>query len=206
MPEVLTRVERRKEKTRNALLQVALALFYEKGIYWTTIEDITERADIGKGTFYKYFQTKEDLLQALLRQGLEALLTRIRDHIRGVTAGPSTIHGVIRTELAFYLENPQYLLLFHQVKGLLQLKVEAVKGLKDVYDWYFNSLGKLIRPPERKRSLQCVSPQHLAMAVSAFTSGLLTSYLVFGKDGEFQRSRDEIQRQLERSIDALISG
>ncbi len=61
-----SRVERRKERTRRALLAVALELFHQKGIYWTKIEDITERADIGKGTFYQHFETKEDLLEVLL--------------------------------------------------------------------------------------------------------------------------------------------
>ncbi len=53
-----SRIERRREKTRRLLIEVALGLFYEKGIYRTKIEDITERADIGKGTFYQYFETK----------------------------------------------------------------------------------------------------------------------------------------------------
>ncbi|HET6369785.1 MAG TPA: TetR/AcrR family transcriptional regulator, partial [Nitrospiria bacterium] len=71
----LTRTERRKEKTRRLLMDVALNLFFEKGIYWTKIEDITQRADVGKGTFYQYFETKEAQLQELLERGLGILLT-----------------------------------------------------------------------------------------------------------------------------------
>jgi AcrR family transcriptional regulator len=63
------RVARRKQKTQEILLQVALGLFSEKGIHWTKIEDITERADIGKGTFYKYFPTKEALIRILYSGG-----------------------------------------------------------------------------------------------------------------------------------------
>ena len=65
MPAPLTRVERRKEKTHRVLSEVALGLFYEKSIYWTKIEDITQGADVGKGTFYQYFETKEALIQEL---------------------------------------------------------------------------------------------------------------------------------------------
>lgn len=56
----LSRVEKRKAKTNRRLLEVARQLFSEKGIYWAKVEDITETADFGKGTFYKYFDSKAE--------------------------------------------------------------------------------------------------------------------------------------------------
>jgi TetR/AcrR family transcriptional regulator, cholesterol catabolism regulator len=59
---ILSRRERKKLETREALLDAALTLFREKGYDETTVEEITERADVAKGTFFNYFPTKEDLL------------------------------------------------------------------------------------------------------------------------------------------------
>ena len=56
------RIERRKRDTRQRIAQAALELFASKGIDATTVADITEAADIGKGTFFTYFPTKEDVL------------------------------------------------------------------------------------------------------------------------------------------------
>lgn len=56
------RRERRRTETRERLFRAALALFAERGYMATTVEDITEAADVGKGTFFNYFPTKEHVL------------------------------------------------------------------------------------------------------------------------------------------------
>lgn len=200
----LTRVGRRTEKTRRILMEVALGLFYEKGIYWTKIEDITEGADIGKGTFYRYFDTKEALLHALLQQGLNEVLARVQKAIRPVKAGPKLIERAIQAKLDFLLENPEYLLLFHQVRGLLQLKTTSSKGLRDVYDGYLDRLEHLIRPALTTNGRSGTSSRHLAMALSALTSGLLTYHLLFGRTSDITRRRRDIQSQIAKSIRALL--
>jgi AcrR family transcriptional regulator len=56
------RRERRRLETRDKLYRAALELFGERGFLETTVEDITEAADVGKGTFFNYFPTKEHVL------------------------------------------------------------------------------------------------------------------------------------------------
>ncbi len=56
------RRERRCEETRERIFRAALQLFAERGFSATTIESITEAADVGKGTFFNYFENKESLL------------------------------------------------------------------------------------------------------------------------------------------------
>ena len=58
------RRERRSAETRERLYRAALRLFAERGFQETTVEDITESADVGKGTFFNYFKTKEHILAA----------------------------------------------------------------------------------------------------------------------------------------------
>jgi AcrR family transcriptional regulator len=66
----LTRVsrrERRREETRQRLIEAALALMQQKPFEQVTVEEITELADVAKGTFFTYFPTKEHLLHAYMR-------------------------------------------------------------------------------------------------------------------------------------------
>src|SRR5487761_1887304 len=58
------RRERRRAEIHDKLFRAALKLFAERGFSATTIEDITEAADVGKGTFFNYFPSKEHLLTA----------------------------------------------------------------------------------------------------------------------------------------------
>jgi AcrR family transcriptional regulator len=201
-PAVISRTERKKERTRKQLLEVALALFFEKGIYWTKIEDITERADVGKGTFYQYFETKEALLQELLQQGLDDLLDLTREAVAEVGTDPKAlISGVVRARLDFFHAHPEYLLLFHQVRGLLQMKTESAKGLRDVYERHLDQLAKILSPTLNGKG---GSARGLATAVAAFTSGLLTYHLLFDGPGDSRRQRQEIQEQIERSLQAAL--
>jgi AcrR family transcriptional regulator len=56
------RRERRSLETREKIFRVALQLFAERGFSASTIEAITDAADVGKGTFFNYFENKESIL------------------------------------------------------------------------------------------------------------------------------------------------
>ena len=64
--ERLTRTEARQHRTRIRLRKVAYELMSTAGVDATTIQQITDAADIGFGTFYNYFDTKEALARDVL--------------------------------------------------------------------------------------------------------------------------------------------
>lgn len=59
------RRERRRSETQQRIVNAALQLFSTHGYIETTVEEITEAADVGKGTFFNYFPTKDALLAAI---------------------------------------------------------------------------------------------------------------------------------------------
>jgi AcrR family transcriptional regulator len=67
------RRERRRTEIRERLFGSALRLFAERGFMETTVEDITEAADVGKGTFFNYFRTKEHVLATFGAERLASL-------------------------------------------------------------------------------------------------------------------------------------
>src|SRR6185295_14834077 len=60
------RFERRRERTRQELLGAAARVLAEKGLHQTKISDIAAAADVGVGTFYLHFPTKEALFDAVV--------------------------------------------------------------------------------------------------------------------------------------------
>ena len=62
----MSTVEGKKQEKRRALLDAAYELFLERGAAKTSVEEITSRAKVGKGTFYLYFADKGAVTQALL--------------------------------------------------------------------------------------------------------------------------------------------
>lgn len=55
----VSRRERKKEETKERILEAAFALFRKRGVEATTVEEICEKADVAKGTFFNYFPRKE---------------------------------------------------------------------------------------------------------------------------------------------------
>jgi AcrR family transcriptional regulator len=75
------RWERRKEARPAELISAALELFIEKGYAGTRLEDVAARAGVSKGTLYLYFENKEDLFKAVVRENIVARITRRADEI-----------------------------------------------------------------------------------------------------------------------------
>lgn len=64
-PAVLSRRERKKRELRQRIFQAAFELFLDKGFDQTTVDDIAQRADVGKGTVFNYFPRKTSFLAAV---------------------------------------------------------------------------------------------------------------------------------------------
>ena len=69
--DVPTRFDRRKARTRRALLDAARRLMVERGTTDVSIQEITERADVGFGTFYNHFTTKTEIFEVAVAEVLE---------------------------------------------------------------------------------------------------------------------------------------
>ena len=80
-PPATGRRERRRAEIRDRIYRAALELFAERGFLETTVEDITEAADVGKGTFFNYFPTKEHVLATLGAERL-AVIERARERAK----------------------------------------------------------------------------------------------------------------------------
>lgn len=65
-----SRRERKKEETRRRIFDAAVGLFREKGFEATTVDEITEKADVGRGTFFNYFPKKDAVLAYLSEERL----------------------------------------------------------------------------------------------------------------------------------------
>jgi len=85
------RRERRRAEIRERIIHAALRLFSDRGVTATTVEDITNAADVGKGTFFNYFPTKEDILAHLC----QLQMGKIREVVTQAGDSPESLGGVL---------------------------------------------------------------------------------------------------------------
>jgi AcrR family transcriptional regulator len=72
-----TRVDRRKRRNREALIQAGYEVMAQKGIDAATMSEIAELADVGAGTVYNYFASKDELAMHVMEQVMDRLAQRI---------------------------------------------------------------------------------------------------------------------------------
>src|ERR687893_2815726 len=83
MPQGLR--ERKKQRTREQIVEAAMRLFSERGYHATTIADIAEAAEIAPRTFFSYFPSKEAVVFHDVDRTLDGLAGALRDRLPGET-------------------------------------------------------------------------------------------------------------------------
>ena len=74
---VETRSERRKRRNRQALIEAGYRVMASKGIDAATMSEIAEFADVGAGTVYNYFTSKDELVMCVMEEVMDRLAQRI---------------------------------------------------------------------------------------------------------------------------------
>ncbi len=96
------RRQRKAAQTRLKLFRCALQLFAERGFPNVTVEDITEAADVGKGTFFNYFKGKDHVLSVMA----EIQLGKVREALQAAEAGKDSIRSVLHDLFTRVCEEP----------------------------------------------------------------------------------------------------
>jgi AcrR family transcriptional regulator len=78
------RDQQRREETRAAILESARHVFRQRGYHETSVADLVHHADVARGTFYLYFQNKQDILQELIA----AFLASLRENVHRIATEP----------------------------------------------------------------------------------------------------------------------
>jgi len=96
------RRQRRAAETRLRLFRCALQLFATRGFPNVTVEDITQAADVGKGTFFNYFESKDHVLGVMA----EIQLGKVHEAAVHAERGDQSIHSVLHSLFLRAAEEP----------------------------------------------------------------------------------------------------
>lgn len=131
-----TIMDRRQQKTRKAVFQAFITLLGEKSYNNITVQEIIDRADIGRSTFYAHFETKDDLLKELCEELFGHIIDSAMDctHTHGLYSDGNAPESVFCHLLQHLQENDSNIL------GLLSCESS------EIFLRYFkDSLNELIR-------------------------------------------------------------
>jgi AcrR family transcriptional regulator len=193
-----TRAQRRATRTRSQLLEAALDMFAAKGVEATTIEDVTERADVGKGTFYRHFSSKHAVVAALSSEILDRLVARIKS----VKKTPQTLEDVLESlldaHLSFFEERGSEFLFLFQGRLMLKLQKQSAE-VAEPYTQYIAEIQNQIAGHLASADVDQAKARRLAGALIGFVS----VYLSLGMVG---MSKEKIEAGIDPLRRAFVEG
>jgi AcrR family transcriptional regulator len=163
------RFDRRREKTRVDLIQAAERVISSKGYHQTRIADIATEADVGLGTFYLHFKTKNEIFIELIEHGAAELRRNLAEAKAGVCAPSEKLKLTIDTILDAAVQAPElFRIVFGHSPAFLDLMVR-------VHEVFIDDLRDDLAPAVGER----------ADAIAHLTVGMLSqaiSWLLASRD------------------------
>lgn len=81
MPKIVN-----KEEKRKIIAQTSIELLLEKGIQNLTVLEVAQKANIGKGTIYQYFQSKEDIVFEIISAYINEIILEMKESLQKVVS------------------------------------------------------------------------------------------------------------------------
>jgi AcrR family transcriptional regulator len=122
-------------EAREAIVQAAIASFYENGYEGTSVQDVVARAGVTKGAFYHHFEKKDDLLIHIHDRFMDELLSSL-EAITAKQRSPREslellIEDIVVVTAAFQRE---YTIFFEQRRSLSAEPFQKVRAKRDHYE------------------------------------------------------------------------
>jgi len=107
----------RQRKKRRRILETASRVFAERDYHAVTMEEIAQRSGVGKGTLYRYFDSKEDLFIALMDEGLHLLADRLEEEQKAEVPPAETLSRMIHAIVHSFCKHLPFFRILNGDKG-----------------------------------------------------------------------------------------
>ncbi len=172
---VASRREREQQIRRETIIEAARKLFHDKGYELTTVEEIAVMAELGKGTIYSYFKSKDEIYIAILESEFAVLEERMKQAIEDSTTAENALHKLYETFIQYNQERPSFIkAIFLQVEQYPSLKVtDIVKGLKEKTTEWSKLVGRVLQKGIDNGEFEDLSVEKMANTVIGMVLGLI---------------------------------
>jgi len=178
---VVERKLREREARVELILSSALKVFAERGIKEATMDEIAEAAELGKGTIYYYFPSKEAIIKELVTTTVDHHFNGILEKVRFAASPWEVAEGIIARFVANYKENPELFRLFYMV--LAQPPGETGEALRTFAQKHSQWLERLEGKVSTILSAHKIEPKPFIGFIGTLIHGI-TLLAVAGRDAE----------------------
>jgi AcrR family transcriptional regulator len=170
-----------KEEKKAKILEAAIRVFAKKGMSKTTISDIAAEADIGKGTVYEYFKSKDAVFSASFLYFMDKVETiiskrlyRIHDPLEKLSGVFTAWADILDSEYVEYME----ILLVFWAEGIRNKDEFATVDLMNYYLEYRKTIEALLDECVSSKRIKPIDTKVVASSIIGALDGLLLQWIM----------------------------
>ena len=175
--------DRRVRKTKQRLQEALNELILEKGYDRITVQDLIDRADVGRSTFYAHYETKDDLLMGQMVQ------LQLEEELSRALSGDQPLTGAVIGSLPLF----QHVAEHHaQIRAMI-----GSRGIQTVTEAVHDSLRRYITEELERRSARGERHPVPVDARAGFLAGSLMAFATWGLDRGMPYSPEQMDEMFQ---------
>lgn len=128
-------------KTKHTIKDIAIGLFYKKGYFATSINEIATGCGIRKASIYYHYPSKEDLLFSILLETMTDLMDHLHKSLAGIEDTETRMRAAVRGHVQFHLNRQKETFIANsELRGLTHAHCQNIVKKRDAYEKLFQGL------------------------------------------------------------------
>lgn len=182
-----------RQEKRELILETALEVFATHGYHGASISTIANHAGIAKGLIYNYFDSKEELLKAILQKGIEDIRYVFNDSLRTVLT-PDALIRIVKLYFKQLKENSDFWRLYYSIA----MQPVVMDMIEKEFEGIVNPYQKLLT---KYYSLQgSKDPVADALLAHALIDGITLNYVMVHHDIDLDMFEEVVVKRLARPL------
>lgn len=197
MEQVLDSATHGLTKRQNGILDVAARIFAERGFSGTDVQLIADAAEVGKGTVYRNFGTKEELFLAAVDREMRVLTEVLLDASERGSDPLDSLRGVVRSYLAHIESNPRIVELLILERAVFRNRAEStyIRYKESLRGYWEELMSRLVE----NGTFRALSPHHIFDLISDTLYGVIFT-------NHFANRHESCEKQAEAILDMFMNG
>lgn len=187
----------KSEATKQRLLEAAQSLFYQKGFEKTAVREIVKAAGVAQGTFYLYFETKEQVLFQILEKAFQNF-NRYFAQLNLDNPSLQDIDFLIDTIVLYMETNPDTMKLLHMANIL---EIMRITKYDIVSEWSLITLiEKWLTKADSDGVIRCSSPKLYARMLFLIAHELIESAFLYEFPEKVGVMKEEVKKVIKNIL------
>lgn len=175
---------------RKQIFNAAVKKFSENGATDTTMKEIAQEAGVGKGTLYRYFEDKEDLVSSLMSYGFKELTEELKAEIEGIETALDKIKKAVEVQLSFYKRHSDFCRFL--TREFWGYKNKFEENIKEIRNDYTVVMEEIIKEGIAEGEFKDINPEIAAVSLLGMVNLTALHWFIFKEEIVVDEIKEEV--------------